>query len=98
MTASDQTMREDEVRAAVERYVEGVRRNGPEAVERAFTDDAAIRGYLGPDWVTRSGADFAAEVVATAPPADPAYRYGIHGIGVYDNIVRVVLDEDAYLG
>ena len=98
MTAAEQQVFKAEVRAAVERYVDGVRRNDPEAVKRAFSDDAVMWGYLGPDYVTQSAAAFADEVVATAPPADPAYSYEIHGIEVFGNIASAVLDEDAYLG
>lgn len=88
----------DEVRAAVELYATGVSTNDAATVKRAFSDDAVMWGYLGPDFVTQSAASFADNVVATAPAPDPAYRYEIHSIEVFGNIASAVLEEQAYLG
>ena len=86
------------VREAVELYVAGVRANDPETVKRAFSDDAVMWGYLGPTYVTQSGRSFADEVVATAPPEDPQYRYEVHSVEVHGSIASAVLEEQAYLG
>ncbi|UOE44394.1 nuclear transport factor 2 family protein [Agromyces larvae] len=89
---------EDEVRAAVERYVQGVSTNDPALVMRAFSDDAVMWGYLGPEFVTQSAAAFAEQVVATAPAPDPAYASEIHSISVTGEVATAVLDERSYLG
>ncbi len=89
---------EDEVRQAVELYVTGVRANDAETVKRAFSEDAVMWGYLGPDYLTQSASSFADDVVATAPAPDPAYRYEIHSIEVFGEIASAILDERAYLG
>jgi hypothetical protein len=51
------------VRAAVQKYVDGCAAADPERVRDAFDEHAVMWGYLGPDYVTMSGADFAAGVV-----------------------------------
>lgn len=89
---------EDQVRAAVELYVEGVSTNDPGIVKRAFTEDAMMWGYLGPDYATQSAIAFVDQVVATAPEPDPDYGYEIHGISVTGNVATAVLDERSYLG
>lgn len=89
---------EEQVRAAVELYVEGVSTNNPETVKRAFSDDAVMWGYLGPEYTTLPGGVFADQVVATAPAPDPAYSYEIHSITVTGDIATAILDEKAYLG
>ncbi|MBC9953369.1 nuclear transport factor 2 family protein [Leucobacter sp. cx-42] len=89
---------EAEVRAAVELYVEGVHTNDAAKVKQAFSDDAVMWGYLGDDYVSQSGVAFADNVVATAPPADPAYAYKIHSIEVTGNVAQAILEETAYLG
>lgn len=89
---------EDQVRAAVELYVEGVSTNSPGLVKRAFSEDAVMWGYLGPNYATQSALSFADDVVATAPAPDPAYSYEIHSIAVTGNVATAVLDEKAYLG
>ena len=89
---------EDQVRAAVERYVAGVSTNDAELVKQAFTEDGRMWGYLGDDFTVMTAVDFAEQVVATAPPADPAYRAEIHGIEVTGGIATAILDERAYLG
>lgn len=89
---------EEQVRAAVELYVEGVSTNDPELVKQAFSEDAVMWGYLGPDYVTQTAASFAENVVATAPAPDPAYGYEIHSISVTGDVASAVLEERAYLG
>lgn len=89
---------EDQVRAAVELYVEGVSTNNPELVKRAFSEDAMMWGYLGDKYETLPAGVFADQVVATAPAPDPAYGYEIHGIEVTGDIATAILDERAYLG
>jgi len=89
---------EDQVRAAVELYVEGVSTNNPETVKRAFSDDAVMWGYLGPEYAMLPAGVFADQVVGTAPDPDPAYSYEIHSITVTGDIATAILDEKAYLG
>lgn len=89
---------EQEVRDAVERYVEAVRTNNPALVKVAFAEDAVMWGYLGPDYVSQSAESFADDVIATAPPADPAYSYEIHSVEAQGNIASATLDEKAFLG
>ncbi|WP_081809956.1 nuclear transport factor 2 family protein [Leucobacter sp. PH1c] len=89
---------EDAVRAAVQRYVDGCVAADPAAVRDAFTEDAMMWGTLGPEAVTMSGADFAANVIATAVPAGPEYGAEIHGIVVTGEIAHAVLDERQFLG
>lgn len=55
-------------------------------------------GYLGTEYATMSGADFAANVVAPADPAGSEYSYEIHGISVQGDMVHAVLDEKQFLG
>ncbi|MBL3689943.1 nuclear transport factor 2 family protein [Leucobacter chromiireducens] len=97
-SSSPQNAAEAAVRAAVQRYVDGCVAADPAAVRDAFSADAVMWGYLGPDYVTMSGADFAANVIATAAPAGAEYRAEIHGIVVTGSIAHAVLDERQFLG
>lgn len=89
---------EDEIRAAVQQYVDGCAAADPRLVQNAFDDDAVMWGYLGPDRTVMSGADFAANVVATASPAGPEYSSDIHSIDVTGDVAHAVLDERGFLG
>lgn len=86
------------VRAAVQKYVDGCAAADPERVRDAFDEHAVMLGYLGPDCVTMSGADFAADVVATAEPAGAGYSSDIHSIEVVGDVASAVLDEKGFLG
>jgi hypothetical protein len=86
------------VRAAVQKYVDGCAAADPERVRDAFDEHAVMWGYPGPDYVTMSGADFAAGVVATAQPAGPGYSSEIHSIEVVGDVASAVLDEKGFLG
>ena len=88
----------EEVKAAVQRYVDGCRNADEAAVRSAFDENAVMWGYLGPDYVTMSGADFAANVIATAEPAGPEYVWEIHSIHVVGEIAEATLDEWQFLG
>lgn len=89
---------ESAVRAAVQLYVDGCVAADPEMVRDAFDENAIMWGYLGPDYVTMTGAEFAANVVATAQPAGAEYGYDIHSISVSGNVAHAVLDEQQFLG
>ncbi|RGE24337.1 nuclear transport factor 2 family protein [Leucobacter sp. wl10] len=86
------------VRAAVQKYVDGCAAADPDLVRDAFDEHAVMWGFLGPDYVTMSGADFASDVVAAAQPAGPEYTCDIHGIEVTGDVARAVLDERGFLG
>lgn len=86
------------VRAAIQKYVDGCVAAEPETVRQAFDEHAVMWGYLGPDYVTMTGAEFAENVVGTAAPAGPAYAADIHSIEVEGNVARAVLDERQFLG
>lgn len=88
----------EEVRAAVQRYVDGCAAADPDAVRDAFHGDAVMWGYLGTEYATMSGADFAASVIATAEPAGPEYAYEIHSISVQGDVAHAILDEKQFLG
>lgn len=88
----------DQVVAAVQRYVDGVCANDAAAVKASFRDDAMMWGYLGDDVVVMPAAAFADQVVATAPDPDPAYGFEIHGVEVTGGIATAILDERNYLG
>lgn len=45
----------EEVRAAVQRYVDGCVAADPSAVADAFDENAVMWGYLGPDYATMTG-------------------------------------------
>lgn len=89
---------EHEVRAAVQRYVDGCVAADPEMVRDAFDDQAVMWGYLGPDYATMTGAEFAANVIATATPAGAEYTAHIHSIVVTGDVANAVLDEQQFLG
>jgi len=86
------------VRAAVQKYVDGCVAADPAGVRDAFDENAIMWGYLGPDYATMSGADFAANVVATAQPAGPEYSFEIHDVTVQGDVAHAVLDEQQFLG
>lgn len=89
---------EAEVIAAVQKYVDGCKAADAEKVRDAFDENAIMWGYLGPDYVTMTGADFAANVVATATPAGGEYASDIHSVVVTGDIAHAVLDEKQFLG
>lgn len=87
-----------EVIEAIQRYVDGCKAADPEAVRGAFAADAVMWGYLGEEYVTMSGADFAANVIAGADPAGHAYAAEIHSVVVTGGIAHAILDERGFLG
>ncbi|QIM16147.1 nuclear transport factor 2 family protein [Leucobacter insecticola] len=89
---------EDEVRAAVQKYVDGCAAADPVMVRDAFDEHAVMWGYLGSDYATMSGAEFAANVIATAAPAAESYAANIHSITVTGDVAHAVLDERQFLG
>ena len=89
---------EDEVRAAVQLYVDGCAAADPALVRAAFHDDARMWGYLGPDYVTMGGHEFADAVVGSAEPAGAGYSSSIHGIVVTGDVAHAILDERQFLG
>lgn len=89
---------EAEVRAAVQKYIDGCAAADADKVRDSFTDDAFMWGYLGPDYTTMSGADFAANVIAMAEPAGDDYRSEIHSISVKGDVANAVIDEEGFLG
>ncbi|MCW2287198.1 nuclear transport factor 2 family protein [Leucobacter luti] len=88
----------EEVRAAVQRYVDGCVAADPAAVAAAFDAHAVMWGYLGPTYTTMTGAEFAANVVAAAAPAGAEYSADIHDIIVTGDIAHAILDERGFLG
>lgn len=88
----------EEVRAAVQKYVDGCVAADPAVVRDAFDAHAVMWGYLGPDFVTMTGAEFADNVVGTAAPSEASYAADIHSIEVDGDIARAVLDERQFLG
>ncbi|WP_024355404.1 nuclear transport factor 2 family protein [Leucobacter chironomi] len=86
------------VEAAVQKYVDGCAAADADVVRDAFDPNAVMWGYLGPDYATMSGADFAANVVATAEPAGPEYSSEIHSVTVTGDVAHAVLDERGFLG
>ncbi|MFV0432360.1 MAG: nuclear transport factor 2 family protein [Leucobacter sp.] len=91
-------MSEQAVRDAVQKYVDGCKAADADVVRDAFDENAVMWGYLGPDYATMSGADFADNVVATAEPAGTEYASEIHSITVTGDIAHAVLDERGFLG
>ncbi|MCB1274484.1 MAG: nuclear transport factor 2 family protein [Leucobacter sp.] len=89
---------EAEVRAAVQKYVDGCAAADPAMVRDAFDENAVMWGYLGAEYSTMRGAEFAAEVVATAEPLGEEYSYEIHGIVVQGEVAYAILDEVQFLG
>ncbi len=89
---------EEEVRAAVQKYVDGCVAADAEMVRDAFDENAIMWGYLGPEYSTMSGASFATEVVGTAEPSGPEYSFDIHSISVQGEVATAVLDEKGFLG
>ena len=70
----------------------------PAVVRDAFGAHPVMWGYLGPDFVTMTGAEFADNVVGTAAPSEASYAADIHSIEVDGDIARAVLDERQFLG
>lgn len=89
---------EEQVRAAVQKYVDGCIAADAEMVRDAFDENSVMWGYLGPDYATMSGADFAANVVATKEPSGSEYSFEIHSIVVQGEVAHAVLDEQGFLG
>lgn len=89
---------DDEVTAAVQRYVDGCVAADPDAVREAFDADAVMWGYLGEEFVTMSGAEFAQNVVGSARPAGDEYSASIHSVVVEGGVAHAVLDERQFLG
>ena len=89
---------EAEVRAAVQKYVDGCAAADSAVVRDAFDEHSVMWGYLRPDYATMSGAAFAANVVGTAEPAGPEYSSEIHSIVVQGDVAHAVLDERGFLG
>lgn len=89
---------EADVRAAVQKYVDGCVAADADVVRDAFDEHAVMWGYLGPDFVTQSGAEFASNVIATIEPAGDEYGYEIHSISVEGDVANAVLDETQFLG
>lgn len=91
-------MTETAVRAAVQQYIDGCRAADPAVVRDAFDEHAVMWGYLGPDYTTMTGAEFADRVVATAEPASDEYACSIRSIEVTGDIASAVLEERGFLG
>lgn len=87
-----------EVIEAIQRYVNGCTAADSEAVRGAFAADAVMWGYLGAEYVTMSGTDFAANVIAGADPAGHEYAAEIHSVVVTGDIAHAILDERGFLG
>ena len=86
------------MRAAVQRYVDGCVTADADAVRDAFAEGACMWGWLGAEFVSMTGAEFAERVVAPAAPAGPEYASEIHGIDVAGAVAHAVLDERGFLG
>ncbi|MBL3698609.1 nuclear transport factor 2 family protein [Leucobacter luti] len=86
------------VESVVQRYVDGCAAADAAAVADAFDQNAVMWGYLGGEYVTMTGAEFAAQVVGAAEPAGPDYRAEIHGISVTGDVAHAILDERGFLG
>ena len=89
---------QDQVRAAVQKYVDACIAGDATAVRESFETSSVMWGYLGEKYVTMSGADFAANVIATAEPASAEYSAEIHSIVVTGGVATAVLDERQFLG
>lgn len=89
---------EADVYAAVKQYVDGCVAADAAVVADAFSADAVMWGYLGDEYATMSGADFAANVVAAADPAGPEYGFSIRVVSVTGNTAHAVLEEQQFLG
>lgn len=89
---------QDQVQAAVQMYVDGCIAADASMVSEAFDDNAVMWGYLGDEYVTMTGAEFAANVVGTAEPASAEYSAHIHSIVVTRDMAHAVLDEKQFLG
>ena len=88
----------EEVKAVVQKYVDGCVAADPAAVADAFDEHAVMWGYLGDAYATMTGAEFAAHVVASADPTGAEYHADIHDIVVTGEIATAILDERGFLG
>ncbi|QIM18232.1 nuclear transport factor 2 family protein [Leucobacter coleopterorum] len=88
----------EEVRAAVQKYVDGCVAADPQVVRDAFDEHATMWGYLGDEYVSMNGYEFAANVVGTAEPAGETYAARIHGIEITGDVASAILDEEQFLG
>ncbi|WP_087015718.1 nuclear transport factor 2 family protein [Leucobacter sp. 7(1)] len=86
------------VKAAVQLYIDGCAAADPSRVADAFDAGAVMWGYLGSEYVTMTGAEFATQVVGTAVPAGPEYRAEIQRIEVTGKVASAVLVESGFLG
>lgn len=86
------------VERAVLKYVEGCTAADDEAVADAFSPDAVMWGYLAGNYVSMTGREFAATVIADAQPAGPEYSFRIHAIEVSGDVATAILDEEQFLG
>lgn len=86
------------VQASVQKYVDGCRAADADVVRDAFDENAVMWGYLGADYATMTGADFADNVVAGAEPAGDEYASEIHSITITGDVAHAVLDEQGFLG
>lgn len=93
---------EQQVRAVVERYVDGCRRADADTVQSAFRPDARMWGWLGPDLVAAPMEEFFAVVAGPKPPEAAGWEAGyaseIHSISVTGDIAVAVLEETGFLG
>ncbi|UOR00513.1 nuclear transport factor 2 family protein [Leucobacter allii] len=88
----------DEIRAAIQQYVDGCAAADPALVRDVFDEGAVMWGYLGDRYTTMTGAEFADAVVAEAEPAGTAYTAEIRDIDVHGGTASAVLEEHGFLG
>lgn len=88
----------NEVISAIEAYIFGCMRADADAVSAAFSPDAFMWGYLGNEYVSQSGEDFARTVIAHAKPAGDEYTYNIHTVQVTGDVANATIDEQNFLG
>lgn len=86
------------VERAVLKYAEGCGTADEAAVIEAFSPDAVMWGRLAGDYVSMTGREFAASVIADAQPAGPEYSHRVHTIDVTGDIATAILDEEQFLG
>lgn len=95
---SDASTDRSAVEAAALAYVDGCAAADSDAVADAFSPDAVMWGHLAGDYVTMTGAAFAANVIAGADPAGPEYTHTVHSIEVTGDVATAILDEKQFLG
>lgn len=86
------------VKTAVQQYIDGCAAADSRRVADAFDAGAVMWGYLGDEYVTMTGAEFATQVVGAATPAGPEYRSEIQRIEVTGKVASAVLVEEGFLG